>query len=185
MFGFLPSAQSVSDAAIADTHTFFLDRLRGYLRDSGFLADEIEAVVSQNPSRMDLVVPRLKAVQAFKKLPEAVALAAANKRASNILRKEQFLDVRLAKSNLLIEDAERSLATTIVLIRGKVDAHFDRSEFVECLKTLAGLRTTVDAFFDQVLVNVEDKEVRQNRLALLSELTYLMNRVADISKLVA
>ncbi|HEU0290583.1 MAG TPA: DALR anticodon-binding domain-containing protein, partial [Burkholderiales bacterium] len=133
----------------------------------------------------DEVEPRVRAVVEFKKLPEAAALAAANKRAGNILRKEGFTDVRIASPELLIEDAEKKLALAIGEIRGKVDAHFVRKQFVECLKTLAGVRTQVDVFFDKVLVNAEDPKVRENRLALLSELNYLFNRVADISKLAA
>jgi glycyl-tRNA synthetase beta chain len=169
----------------AEAYAFMMERLRNHLRERGFAVDEVDAVVSQSPARIDLVVPRLEAVQAFRRLPEADALAAANKRAKNILRKAGVTDVRAAKSGLLVEAAEQALAKAIVELRGKVDAHYDRGEYVECLRTLAGIKPQVDEFFDKVLVNAEDPAVRENRLALLSGLEYLMNRVADISRLAA
>ena len=177
------AAGKLAASTVSEVHVFMLDRLRSMLRERDYEANEIEAVLVDNPTRIARVWERINAVRAFRQMPAAASLAAANKRARNILRKEEFVDVRLAEPELLIEDAERALAKAIVDIRSKVDAHYDRNEFVDCLKTLAGLRTQVDTFFDKVLVNAEDVKVRQNRLALLSELTYLMNRVADISKL--
>ncbi len=169
----------------AELLDFVYERLSGYLRDRGFSALEVDSVVSQQPSRIHLVLRRVEAVRAFAELPEAASLAAANKRARNILRKEAVADVRLARRELLAEDAEKALAGAIVEIRGRVDAHYGKNEFVDCLKTLAGMRTQVDDFFDKVLVNAEDRAVRENRLALLSELNDLLNRVADISRLAA
>ena len=179
------AAGRLAASTVSEVHVFMLDRLRSMLRERNFEANEIEAVLADNPTHIARVWERIKAVRAFQQMPAAASLAAANKRARNILRKEEFADVRLAKSELLIEDAEKALAMAIVDIRGKVNAHYDRNEFVDCLKTLANLRTPVDAFFDQVLVNAEDAKVRANRLALLSELSYLLNKVADISKLAA
>ena len=181
--GHFPSGVLASDTS--ELYAFMMERLRNFLRERGFAVDEVDAVVSQSPARIDLVVPRLEAVQAFRKLPEAEALAAANKRAKNILRKAGVTDVRLAKPGLLAEPAEQALAKAIVDTRSRVDAHYDRGEYVECLRTLAGIKPQVDEFFDKVLVNAEDPAVRENRLALLSGLEYLMNRVADISRLAA
>ena len=168
-----------------EVRAFLLDRLRSYLRERGYEPNEIEAVLADNPARIDLVLPRIEAVRAFRLLPDAAGLAAANKRARDILRKEGFSEVRAPKAELLVETAERALAEAIVETRAGVDAHYERNEYVDCLKKLSGMRAQVDAFFEQVLVNAEDPAVRANRLALLSELSYLLNRVADISKLAA
>ncbi len=162
---------------------FVYERYRNQLTGL-FDRSAVDAVISLRPPLHEVVL-RIRAVIEFGALPEAASLAAANKRARNILRKEGFSEVRLAKSSLLVEDAEKVLAKAVVDIRSKVDAHYDRHEYFDCLKTLANLRTPVDAFFDQVLVNAEDAKVRANRLALLSELSYLLNKVADISKLAA
>jgi glycyl-tRNA synthetase beta chain len=168
---------------VGAVHDFVLERYRNQLATI-FARDEVEAVLGQRPPLAD-AVPRVQAVAEFRRLPEADSLAAASKRARNILRKEKFTTVRAPSSELLVEEAEKDLARAIVDVRGKIDAHFDRRQFVDCLSTLAGMRPKVDSFFDKVLVNAEDPRIRDNRLALLSELDYLFNRVADISKLAA
>jgi glycyl-tRNA synthetase beta chain len=168
---------------VAAVHGFVLERYWNQLATL-FAKDVVEAVLSQRPPLAD-VIPRVQAVGEFRKLPEADSLAAATKRARNILRKEKFTHVQQTKTELLVEEAEKDLARAIVDVRGKIDAHFDRRQFVDCLSTLAGMRPKVDTFFDKVLVNAEDPKIRENRLALLSELDYLFNRVADISKLAA
>ena len=174
----------LSDKVAADLLGFMSERLRSYLRDNGYSADETEAVVSQNPTRIDLVPPRLKAVQAFKRLPEAQALASANKRIQNILRKASLPDVAL-QPNLLREPAERALFSALGEASSSVGAELARARYTEALTQLASLRSAVDRFFDEVMVMSEDARLRDNRLALLSELARLMNQVADISKLVA
>ncbi len=168
---------------VAAVHSFVLERYWNQLATI-YDKDVVEAVLSKKPPLVE-VVSRVEAVKRFRSLPEAESLAAATKRARNILRKEKFSRIQMAKSELLVEEAERNLARAIVDIRGKVDAHFDRRQFVDCLNALASMRTQVDTFFDKVLVNAEDPKIRENRLALLSELDYLFNRVADISKLAA
>lgn len=168
---------------VAAAHSFVLDRYWNQLV-TVYNKDVVEAVLSKKPPLVE-VISRVEAVKKFRSLPEAESLAAATKRARNILRKEKFSNVQTAKPELLVEEAEKNLARAIVDIRSKVDAHFDRRQFVECLNTLAGMRAQVDTFFDKVLVNAEDPKIRENRLALLSELDYLFNRVADISKLAA
>jgi glycyl-tRNA synthetase beta chain len=163
---------------------FMLDRLRGMLRERGFTPNEVEAVLAQNPDRVDDVVQRLEAVQAFAALPESASLAAANKRITNILKKTEAA-IGAVSQELLQEQAERNLAASVERVRPDVDAAFARGDFTGTLKTLARLRDDVDAFFNDVMVMAEDVALRNNRLALLSSLHGMMNRVADISKLAA
>lgn len=168
-------------AAITD---FLYDRLRGYLKDKGYSTNEVEAVVSQRPQRLDDIVARLEAVRAFAALPQAEALAAANKRITNILKKTD-ITIGLVQPQLLREDAERALHQAVAISEPHVHDAFARGDFTTALKTLAGLREAVDSFFDGVMVMADDTALRDNRLALLGELHGLMNRVADISKLAA
>jgi glycyl-tRNA synthetase beta chain len=163
---------------------FIYDRLRGYLRELGYASNEVEAVVSQNPETLDNILDRLIAVKTFATLPEAESLAAANKRITNILKKTEnrFATVQLA---LLKERAEQALHAAMITTRPLVDNAFANGDFTETLKSLAKLRTPVDAFFNDVMVMAEDEQLRNNRIALLSELHGMLNRVADISKLAA
>ncbi|MES3025113.1 MAG: glycine--tRNA ligase subunit beta [Pseudomonadota bacterium] len=163
---------------------FILDRLRGILRERGFSPNEIEAVLAQNPDRLDDIVQRLDAVQAFAALPESASLAAANKRITNILKKSDAASGEASEA-LLQEDAERKLFAAIARVRPEVDAAFAAGDFAGTLKTLAQMRDDVDGFFNDVMVNADDVALRNNRLALLSSLHGMMNRVADISKLAA
>jgi glycyl-tRNA synthetase beta chain len=163
---------------------FMLDRLRGMLRERGFTPNEVEAVLAQNPDRVDDVVQRLEAVQAFAALPESASLAAANKRITNILKKTEA-PAGGVQENLLQEQAEKNLYAAIVRVRPGVDAAAASGDFTGTLKTLAQLRDDVDAFFNDVMVMADDLALRNNRLALLSSLHAMMNRVADISKLAA
>jgi glycyl-tRNA synthetase beta chain len=164
---------------------FMLDRLRGLLRDRGFAPNEVEAVLAQNPDRVDDVVQRLDAVQAFAALPESASLAAANKRITNILKKneEALAQAGAVDAALLQDEAEKKLYASVQRVQPDVDAAFERGDFTGTLKTLAQLRDDVDAFFNDVMVMADDVALRNNRLALLSILHRMMNRVADISKL--
>ncbi len=168
-------------------YEFMLDRLRGYLRDAGYEGAAIEAVLALKPTRIDLVLPKLQAVREFIALPEATALAAANKRIVNILKKaeggagnELRGEVDVA---LLHEPAEQALFEQMNRIAPLVRSHFAGGDYTHALKALAGLRAAVDLFFDEVMVNAEEPRTRQNRLALLAQLASLMNQVADISTL--
>jgi glycyl-tRNA synthetase beta chain len=163
---------------------FMLDRLRGMLRERGFSPNEVEAVLAQNPDRLDDIVQRLEAVRAFAALPESASLAAANKRITNILKKTEAAIGEVSEA-LLREEAERKLFAAITRVRPAVDAAFAAGDFSGTLKTLAQLRDDVDAFFNDVMVMADDLALRNNRLALLSMLHAMMNRVADISKLAA
>jgi glycyl-tRNA synthetase beta chain len=178
--GFAPGV--LQDNVAADLHAFMLDRLRGYLRERGFAQDEIEAVVSQNPTRIDQVMPRLQAVQTFRALPEAESLAAANKRIRNILKKTSVTQ-SAPDPAVFREPAERNLFAATSRIAPQVGALFQRQDYAEALRLLASVRSAVDTFFDDVMVMADEPALRDNRLALLAELEALMNRVADISKL--
>ena len=171
----------------AEVTAFMLDRLRGMLRERGFSPNEVEAVLAQNPDRVDDVVQRLEAVQAFAALPEAASLAAANKRITNILKKnEEAMPKDAAVDPGLLQDqAEKDLAAAVTRVQPEVDAAFAAGDFSGTLKTLAQLRDQVDAFFNDVMVMADDVKLRNNRLALLASLHGMMNRVADISKLAA
>jgi glycyl-tRNA synthetase beta chain len=166
-----------------DVLEFLYDRLRFWLKEQGFDTNEVEAVVGQQPRRFDVVPAKLQAVQAFMALPEAVSLAAANKRVQNILKKSgsaQGID-----SARLLEPAEVALAAEVSAVWPKVQAKLVADDYTEALRLLSSLRGPVDAFFNDVMVNVDDEALRRNRLALLSELARVLNAVADISRLVA
>ncbi len=167
---------------------FLYDRLRGLLREDGYTANEVEAVVSLAPQRLDDIVVRLAAVRAFMQLPEAESLAAANKRIGNILKKSAVGRGQSAEEfdpALLFEPAERSLVEAFRAAAGQSEARYAAGDFAGALAALAPLKQPVDRFFDDVMVNVEDPKLRGNRLALLSRLRTQMNRVADLSLLAA
>jgi glycyl-tRNA synthetase beta chain len=166
-------------------YAFFLDRLRGLLRERGFEANDIEAVLSLNPTRLDDIVARLDAVREFAALPEAAALAAANKRISNILKKSEQGAPASVNRELLVESAEKNLHAQIEAVTPRVQSTLAARNYTEALTALAALREPVDTFFDDVMVNAEDPALRNNRLALLNALHQQMNCVADISKLAA
>ncbi len=168
----------------AEVLGFMQDRLRGQLRERGFAQNEVEAVVAQNPDTLDTIVERLEAVQAFAALPESASLAAANKRITNILKKAEGKPGTV-QAGLLQEAAERGLYKAMGDVKPQVDAAFAKGDFTGALKTLAALRAEVDTFFNDVMVNADDLALRNNRLALLSELHGMLNQVADISKLAA
>jgi glycyl-tRNA synthetase beta chain len=161
---------------------FIYDRLAGSLREQGSSAQEVDAVLAFSPQRLGDVSKRLAAVRAFAALPEAPALAAANKRISNILKKEMNVDPHVSEV-LLKEPAEIALYAAMKNVIPKADAQFKAGDYTASLKTLAGLRASVDAFFDGVLVNAEEMDLRLNRQGLLENLRDAMNRVADLSRL--
>ena len=171
-------------STVSDVYAFVLDRLRNQLKDHGYAPDEIEAVASQSPQRIDLVPARLDAVKSFRRLPEAASLAAANKRIRNILKKSDSQSSPASEA-LLQEPAEKALFASVRALSPKVQSSLDAYDYTGALHLLAGMRTEVDTFFDDVMVNAEDAALRANRLALLGQLDGLMNRVADISRLAA
>jgi glycyl-tRNA synthetase beta chain len=177
------AAEPFGGKATAELEDFVYDRLRGYLRELGFTTNQVEAVVCQRPSRFDQLRGRLEAVVAFARLPESEALAAANKRVKNILDKSGRSDG--VDAALFAQDEERRLHAAIAAMAPGVEEQVARADYAPALLALAGVRADVDAFFDGVLVNAEDLAVRANRLALLTGLERLLNRVADISRLAA
>jgi glycyl-tRNA synthetase beta chain len=162
---------------------FFRERLRHLLRDAGHEPNAVDAVLAQNPTRMDEVPQRLAAVKAFAALPEAAALAAANKRIINILKKSTEPAGQTVNPALLHEMAEKNLFAEVQKLTPLIEAQLAKSDYTTALKSLADLRPAVDAFFEGVMVNADDPAMRTNRLALLVQLAKLMNCVADISRL--
>jgi glycyl-tRNA synthetase beta chain len=164
---------------------FFADRLAVSLRDQGFSAQEVDAVLALAPARLGDVPRRLEAVRAFAALPEAPALAAANKRVGNILKKVEGERPRQIDAALLQEPAEQALAQALAAVQPEAERLFGLHDYTGSLQALAVLKAPVDAFFDGVMVNADDPALRANRLALLGSLHGAMNRVADLSKLAA
>ncbi|WP_323123449.1 glycine--tRNA ligase subunit beta [Burkholderia alba] len=180
-FASVPDVAASNDAIYA----FFIDRLRGLLRERGYTAGEIDAVLSLNPTRVDDLVARLDAVREFTRLAEADALAAANKRISNILKKSDGGAPGAVQAALLVEPAERALHDALTQVSPHVQSQLEAHAYTGALSALAALRAPVDTFFNDVMVNADDPALRTNRLALLSALHAQMNCVADISKLAA
>jgi glycyl-tRNA synthetase beta chain len=174
-----PQAQATTAEQLTD---FIYDRLAGLLREQGYSAQEVEAVLALRPQRLGDVAKRLHAVRAFAALPEAAALAAANKRIGNILKKAEQADAHVSEA-LLQEDAEKALHAATREIAPRARSQFEAGDYTGSLQTLAALRGPVDAFFDDVMVNAEQADLRLNRLGLLATLHQAMNRVADLSRL--
>jgi glycyl-tRNA synthetase beta chain len=173
----------IAGGVAQDLHAFMLERLKPYLKEKGFDPDEIDAVVSLQPTRLDQVLPRLKALKEFRALPQAQALAAANKRIRNILRQAGGRLADEVDVSQMTEPAERQLAEAVQALEGQVAPLFKSGHYAEALTRLAGLRPAVDEFFDKVMVMADDIAVRNNRLALLNRLSNLFLNVADISRL--
>jgi len=184
-FAAFENVASANEAARAELETFIADRLVGYLRDAGGEPREIDAVLALKPERWGDIPRRLSAVRGFAQLAEAPALAAANKRVGNILKKSDAGAAATADPALFQEPAEAALAEALAAVQPRADAAFDRGDYAASLQALAVLKAPVDAFFDQVMVNVEDPALRANRLGLLATLHAAMNRVADLSRLAA
>jgi glycyl-tRNA synthetase beta chain len=161
---------------------FIDDRLAGALREQGFHAQEVDAVLALRPQRLGDVPRRLAAVRAFAELPEAPALAAANKRIGNILKKAPEVDAHVSLL-LLKEPAEIALYAAMQQVLPHAQALFQGGDYTGSLQALAALRVPVDAFFDGVMVNADEQDLRLNRQGLLKSLFEAMNRVADLSRL--
>jgi glycyl-tRNA synthetase beta chain len=179
-FRAFPASHGQAQAELA---LFLRERLAGWLREAGYSVQEVEAVVEARPARWAEFPKRLAAVRAFRALPEAAALAAANKRIGNILKKSDAPAGAFAAA-ALVEPAERELHEAMERAGAVARGHFDRADYTQALRELAALRAPVDAFFDGVMVNADDAALRNNRLWLLQALHTEMNRVADLSRLV-
>ena len=174
-------ADKIADPTLALT-AFIYERLSGSLREQGFSAKEVEAVLALRPQRLSDVDKRLSAVTAFSALPESPALAAANKRIGNVLKKAGEVDAHV-NTTLFKEDAEHALYAVMQKLLPESEAQFNAGDYTASLQTLAALRSPVDAFFDDVMVNAEEMDLRLNRQGLLKCLHLAMNRVADLSAL--
>jgi glycyl-tRNA synthetase beta chain len=186
----LLSAAQPSFGAMIQDHSgaladFIYDRFAGSLREQGYSAQEVDAVISLRPQKLAEVAQRLAAVRAFAALPEAPALAAANKRVGNILKKVEGSVEAKINPALLQAGEEQALADALKSVAIRAETAWASGQFEENLKALAALKDPVDAFFDKVMVNHDDPAIRANRLGLLATLHQAMNRVADLSKLAA
>src|SRR5438445_3741431 len=168
-----------------DLKVFFTERMRSYFLGRGYSANEVEAVLSQNPVAIALIPKQLEAVRAFSALPEAASLAAANKRIANILRQAENKGESFSGADVsaLKEPAEISLFEALQTASRSAKPLFDSGDFAGYLKAFASLKSPVDSFFDAVMVMTDDKKLRENRLALLTDMRKAMNRFSDISKL--
>src|SRR6266852_5056198 len=171
--------------AQGDLQMFFTERMRGYFLERGYSANEVEAVLSLNPVAIYLIPRQLEAVRTFSALPEAASLAAANKRIANILRQAETKGETFVNADVsaLREPAEISLFEALQAASRSAKPLFDSGDFAGYLKTFASLKSPVDSFFDTVMVMADDKKLRENRLALLTDMRKAMNRFSDISKL--
>jgi glycyl-tRNA synthetase beta chain len=172
-----------NQAAISAIEDFCFDRLSVNLREQGSSPQEVDAVLTLAPDFLHEVPARLAAVRAFSTLSEAPALAAANKRVGNILKKVEGEVKAEVNANLLQEPAEKALNTALSQVKPVADKLFESGDYTGSLKALAALKAPVDDFFDNVMVNADDVALKNNRLGLLAILHQTMNRVADLSKL--
>jgi glycyl-tRNA synthetase beta chain len=163
--------------------TFINERFATNLREQNYSAQEVDAVLSMQITRFGDVPKRLEAVRAFAALPESAALAAANKRVSNILKKSDAVIEAKVDESVLVEVAEKALHTALATIKPIADAAYEQGDYAGSLKSLAALKAPVDSFFESVMVNAENPALKANRLGLLATLHAAMNRVADLSKL--
>jgi glycyl-tRNA synthetase beta chain len=169
--------------APGELEAFLADRLRGYLREQGGSANEVEALLATGTDSLTSLPDRLAAIRQFESLPEAAALAAANKRIVNILRKSGVEAAGTVDQALLAEPAERDLWLAFERLAPEVERHYTGRDYAAALKSLASAKPVVDRFFDDVMVMADEPAIRANRLALLRGVAATMNRVADIGRL--
>ena len=179
------AAQLTDHKVIEQITLFIYERLAGSLREQGYSALEVDAVLGLVPQRLGDIPKRLAAVRTFAALPEAASLAAANKRVGNILKKVSGGVTAKVDAMLLKEPAEIALNAALAAVQPKAGAAFEQGDYTASLQSLAALKGPVDDFFDHVMVNVEDDALRTNRLGLLATLHAAMNRIADLSRLSA
>ena len=183
-----PQKDVQEKAKAEDIYAFIIDRLRAYLRDQAvagkpFTTEEIDAVLSQSPAQLNDLIERLAALREFNALAEAAQLAAANKRISNILKKNVTAIPASCSSKLLLVPAEIALYQALESIAPALTFAYEKRQFVELLKTLVALSGPIDQFFADVMVMDPNPELRDNRLALLQQLHQKMNLIADLGKL--
>jgi glycyl-tRNA synthetase beta chain len=175
---------TVGDELVEQVLAYMLERFRAFFEDANIPAEVFQSVTAKQLSQPLDINQRVLAVNEFSKLPQAQALAAANKRVSNILAKQNAAVCTDVNAALLQEDAEKNLAQAVSAKAAVVAPLFAAREYTKALAALADLQPTVDAFFDSVMVMSDDPALQQNRLALLQQLRGLFLEVADISYLV-
>ena len=175
--------RNVAPDTFDNVKEFMFDRLAVNLRDQGASPQEVDAVLSQAPDFLSEIPKHLDAVRSFATLPEAPALAAANKRVGNILKKVEGEVNTVVNVNLLQEPAEIALNAALSKVKPEADKLFESGDYTASLQALAALKAPVDDFFDHVMVNADEVALKNNRLGLLAILHQTMNRVADLSKL--
>jgi glycyl-tRNA synthetase beta chain len=183
-----PQQEVQAKAKAEDIYGFIIDRLRAYLREQSvagkpFTTEEIDAVLSQSPTQLNDLIDRLTALREFNALAEAAQLAAANKRISNILKKNATAIPATCSSKLLQVPAEIVLHQALESITPALTSAYEKRQFVDLLKALVALSTPIDQFFADVMVMDPNPELRDNRLALLQQLHQKMNLIADLGKL--
>jgi len=176
-------SQLNTEAAVEPVFGYVMDRLQGYYQEQDVEVDLIDAVLATRPTNLLDIDQRIQACRTFRLLPEAESLAAANKRISNILKKTDQSIPEQVDATRLTDDAEKQLAGELEKMNTAVVPLMDAGDYTPALTQLAGLRNSVDNFFDQVMVMVDDDALRANRLALLKKLAGLFLRVADLSRL--
>jgi glycyl-tRNA synthetase beta chain len=180
-----PISHPLKDSVVGEIYDFILDRLRGYYADKDVPASHFNAVAELKPKSLYDFDRRIDAIGTFAQLPEAAALAAANKRIGNILKKATDAIPAIEDKDLPREPAESALAEAVEAVYAETGHALAHGDYVDALAHLARLRPQVDAFFDQVMVNVDDAKLRQNRLALLKRLADRLGSVAAIEHLSA
>jgi glycyl-tRNA synthetase beta chain len=183
-----PQQEVQEKAKTEDIYGFIIDRLRAYLREQSvagkpFTTEEIDAVLSQSPAQLNDLIDRLTALREFNALAEAAQLAAANKRISNILKKNATAISMTCSSKLLQAPAEIALHQALESITPALTSAYEKRQFVDLLKALVALSAPIDQFFADVMVMDPNPELRDNRLALLQQLHQKMNLIADLGKL--
>ncbi|RCS58382.1 glycine--tRNA ligase subunit beta [Parvibium lacunae] len=180
----MPAFGNLIQNNVNELEKFMADRLAGVLREQGYSAQEVDAVLALQPQVLQDIPKRLQAVRAFATMDESTALAAANKRIGNILKKSEDIG-SVVDTSYLKEPAEQQLHGALHNVQPLVTSFYNNGEYTAALRELAVLKGPVDTFFDQVMVNADDPALKANRLALLQQLYQAMNRVADLAKLAA
>ena len=176
-------AKLVNKNVVNDAFDFILERLKPWCADQGFALEVFEAVRSKKPTNLLDFIKRLNAVKDFQQLPEAASLAAANKRVNNLLKKQESQGKNQVAQSLLVDPAELALWEKINVIRDKINTLYEATQYKETLAELSKLKEVIDQFFEKVMIMIDDKKLRNNRLALLQELHTLFALVADLSVL--
>ncbi len=177
---------SINPKTIEEAHAFILERLKAYYLDKGYTTFMIQAVLAQQSDELQDFDLRLQAIKEFSTWPEAIALSAANKRVSKILEgtsENKMSALHKISEALLLEPAEKNLVNALSTQQEKILPLLAQKEYTQALKSLATLREPVDAFFEQVMINVEDHNIRQNRFNILRELQQLFLSIANLSYL--